>query len=49
MVSLQEEKILSKSVKQFPSLFDKSGKGYKEKDVVTNSLEKIAESLGFIF
>ena len=47
-LSLQEEEILSEKVKQFPVLYDKTVKGYKEKDVVKNAWNKVAESLDFV-
>ena len=36
-LTLQEQGILCKNVKQCPVLFDKQHKVYKEKDVVTNT------------
>ena len=47
-LTLQEEEILSEKVKQFPVLYDKTVKGYKEKDVVKNAWDKVAESLDFV-
>ena len=47
-VSLQEEELLAESVRIFPVLYDKSEKGYKEKDVVSNAWGKVAEKLDFI-
>ena len=36
-LTLQEKGILCEKVKQYPVLFDKQLKGYREKDVVTNA------------
>ena len=36
-LTLQEEGILREKVKQYPILFDKQLKRYREKDVVTNA------------
>ena len=47
-LTLQEEEILSEKVKQFPVLYDKTVKGYKEKDVLKNAWDKVAESLDFV-
>ena len=35
-LSLQEEELLAHVVKGFPVLYDKTSRGYKEKDVVIN-------------
>ena len=47
-LSLQEEEILAEKVKQFPVLYDKTVKGYKEKDIVKNAWDNVAESLDFV-
>ena len=47
-LTLQEEQILSQEVKQFPVLYHKTVKGHKEKDVVKNAWDKVAESLDFV-
>ena len=44
---LQEEEMLAEKVKDFPVLYDKRVKGFKEKDAVQNAWEKVAESLNF--
>jgi len=36
-LTLEQEEILSFQVKKYPCLFDKSDKGYKEKDCVGNA------------
>ena len=47
MLCLQEEQMLAEKVKGFPVLYDKRVKGFKEKDAVQNTWEKIAKSLEF--
>ena len=47
-ISLQEEELLAESVRVFPVLYDKSEKGYKEEDVVSNVQGKVAEKLDFM-
>ena len=42
-LSFQEEEKLSFQVKKFPCLFDKSDKGYKEKDCVANAWKAVAD------
>ena len=39
--------MLAEKVKGFPVLCDKRVKGFKEKDAVQNTWEKVAKSLGF--
>jgi len=41
-LTLEQEEILSFQVKKYPCLFDKSDKGYKEKDCVGNAWEAVA-------
>ena len=36
-LSIKEEEQLSDKVKEFPVLYDKAAKGYKEKDTVNNA------------
>ena len=48
ILSLQEDELLSEEVRSFPCVYDKSQKGYKEKDVVRNAWSKVAEKLDFI-
>ena len=47
-LSLQDEELLAEEVKRFPVLYDKTEKGYKEKDFVTDAWVKVAEKLDFI-
>ena len=44
---IQEENFCE-TVRQFPVIFDKSRKGYKEKDAEVNAWNKIANYLDFI-
>ena len=44
---LQEQEMLAEKVQGFPVLYDKRVKGFKEKDAVQNTWEKVAESLDF--
>ena len=46
-LSLEEEEMLAEKVKDFPVLYDKRVNGFKEKDAVQNTWEKVAESLDF--
>ena len=43
---LQEE-MLAEKMQDFPVLYDKRVKGFKEKDAVQKAWEKVAESLDF--
>jgi len=45
---LAEEERLAEAIKTFPCLFDKTTKGYKEKHVVANAWNSVAEKLEFI-
>ena len=47
-LSLQEEELLSEEVQFFPCLYDRTQKSYKEKDVVRNAWNSVAEKLEFI-
>ena len=40
---LKEEEMLAEKVQGFPVLYDKRVKGFKEKDAVQNTWEKVAE------
>ena len=42
-LTLQEQGILCEKVKKYPVLFDKQLKGYREKDVVTNTWNTVAK------
>ena len=46
-LSLEQEEILAFRVKEYPCLFDKTDKGYKEKDCVANAWKEVADSLEF--
>ena len=41
---LQEQEMLEEKVKDFPDLYDKRVKCFKEKDAVQNAWQKVAES-----
>ena len=45
--NLQEEEILAETVRKYPCLYDKSNKGYKERDRKSNAWQKIDEELGY--
>ena len=45
---LADEERLAETVKVFPCLHDKTKKGYKEKDVITNAWNSVANQLDFI-
>lgn len=47
-LSLLEEENLSEAVRNFPVLYDKSHKGYKERDAVRNAWNEVAASLDFV-
>ena len=47
-LSLSEEEILAETVKLYPVLYDKQAPGYKEKDVVFNAWNKVADKLEFV-
>lgn len=47
-LSIDQEEKLAFQVKRFPCLFDKTDKGYKEKDCVANCWNEVADSLDFI-
>ena len=44
-LTLQEEGILFEKVKQYPLLFDKQLKGYREKGLVTNAWNAVAKAI----
>ena len=48
IVALADKERLSVKVKMYPCLYDKKTKGYKEKDVIQNSWNAVAELLEFI-
>ena len=45
---LRQEELLAEKVKKYPSLFDKSQKPHKERDVVKSTWEAVASELHFI-
>ena len=44
---LQEKEVVAEKLEDFPVLHDKRVKGFKEKDAVQNTWEKVAENLDF--
>ena len=44
-LSIKEEEQLSEKVKEFPALYDKAAKRYKQKDAVNNVWRRVAETL----
>ena len=48
ILALADEERLSEKVKMYPCLYDKTTKGYKEKDVLQNSWNAVAELLEFV-
>ena len=47
-LTLEENERLSEAVRQFPCLYDKSKKEYKDKNVVENAWKDVAKSLEFL-
>ena len=47
-LSIVQEENLCKLVRQYPVVFDKSQKGYKEKDVEENAWQEVAFALNFL-
>ena len=47
-LSLQEEELLSEEVRAFSCLYDKTRKAYKERDVVRNAWNSVADKLDFL-
>ena len=47
-LSLLDEEKISEAVRNFPVLYDKSHKGYKERDTVKNAWTEVANSLQVI-
>ena len=43
--TLQEEGMLCEKIKEYPVLFDKQLKGYREKDMVTNAWNKVSKEI----
>ena len=48
VLALADEERLSEKVKMYPCLYDKTTKGYKEKDILQNSWNAVAELLEFV-
>ena len=48
VLPLVDEDKLSETVRNFPLLYDKSKKGYKERNAVQNTWTEVARSLDFI-
>ena len=46
--SIVQEENLCELIRQYPVIFDKSHKGYKEKDVGENAWQGIASALDFL-
>ena len=46
--ALADKERLREKVRMYPSLYDKMTKGYKEKDVLQNSWNAVAELLEFV-
>ena len=46
-LSMKEEEQLSEKVKEYPVLYDKAAKEYREKDAVKNAWRSFAETLDF--
>ena len=47
-LSKVQEENLCELVRQYPVIFDKSHKGYKEKEVEENAWQEIASALDFL-
>ena len=47
-INLVEEQKLCELVCAYPVIYDKSNKGYKERDVVVNAWVEISQSLEFV-
>lgn len=47
-LSFAEEEILCEKVKSFPILYDKSHKGYKERDAISNAWEAVSKEIDFV-
>lgn len=48
ILNLKKEELLCEKLREFPVLFDKSHKGYKEKVAVENAWNEVADGLDFI-
>ena len=45
--NLQEDELLAEEVKKYPCLYDKSDKGYKERDRNANAWRAVDSALGY--
>jgi len=46
--SLLEEEKLTEKIRSYPALYNKSHKGYKERDAISNAWKEVADGLDFI-
>lgn len=47
-LTIEEEEKLAHHVKMYPCLFDKTDKGFKERDCTANSWQQVASALEFV-
>ena len=47
-LTLGNDELLAVAVQKYPCLYDKSHRSHKEKNVVQNAWEAVAEGLGFV-
>ena len=47
-LSLTNEELLAENIRKYPCLYDKSDKGYKERDLFANAWEKVVGELDFL-
>jgi hypothetical protein len=47
-LSLLDEEKLTETIRNYPVLYDKSHKGYKERDAVSNAWREVADVLDFV-
>ena len=47
-LSLGQEERLCELIREYPILYDKSSKGYKERDAVSNCWEEVASLVDFL-
>lgn len=45
--NIQEDEILAEAVRKYPCLYDKSDKGYKERDRKKNAWGAVEKELGY--
>ena len=46
-LSIEENELLSETIRRYPCLYDKSKKEYKDKNVVANAWREVADQLEF--